>query len=83
MSTLHERLLRWFDHGAPHGDLEDAIAREEAALRAVVELHAPATDEPSLCRTCWNEGAEDYHGWPCSTIKTIAEHLGVEIGETP
>jgi hypothetical protein len=79
VSTLHERLL---DHLR---DLDVVLDEDRydmtepvAALRAVVELHAPASDQPQLCRTCWNEGAEDYHGWPCSTIQAIARELGVD-----
>lgn len=95
MSTLHERLLRWFDAGAPSGDLEDAIAREEAALRAVVELHAPIPcsgfpcfhhDAHNVCKTCGSGtfaiGEPDSTAH-CSTITAIAEALGVQIGETP
>jgi transcriptional regulator with XRE-family HTH domain len=72
--SLHEQLLAAINqHGGPLG--------VGTALRAVAELHAPASDQPQLCRTCWNEGAEDYHGWPCSTIQAIARELGVPEGD--
>ena len=76
-SALHEKLLARL--GNFHAvDWENELMVQQRALRAVVELHAPASDQPQLCRTCWNEGAEDYHGWPCSTIQAIARELGVD-----
>lgn len=86
MSTLHERLLRWFDVGAPDGDLEDAIAREEAALRAVVELHGWSHARGSTylqCDGCPSTSDATMTAWPCPTITAIADALGVETGETP
>ncbi len=82
MSTLHERLLRWFDVGAPDGDLEDAIAREEAALRAVVELHTPRPCNCKDARHVICDGCPG-HAARCVTLATIAGPLGVEIGDTP
>lgn len=93
MTDLHARLLRWFEPGLG-GDLEDAIAHGEAALRAVVELHAPVPcpgvpcfhlDPHDVCKTC---GGSAFYviGKPdstalCSTITTIAEQLGIETGD--
>lgn len=77
MSTLHERLLDEVPGPPSGGDYA-------AALRAVVELHREyvSLSNPirptGLCDEC--DPSEDY---PCTTIRTIAEALGVEIGETP
>lgn len=57
-----------------------------AALRAVVELHAPQDTYPSggstgrpLCFGCdLGLHADDHADWPCATIEAIAEHLGVK-----
>lgn len=56
-----------------------------AALRAVVELHAPVDrgyaidcegcDEPEQPEGC------GYPSWPCSTIQAIADQLGLTEGE--
>ena len=66
-------------------DEDDALAAR-AALRAVVELHEPCTFlrrplAAPICETC--SGDDDLHDepWPCSTIRTIAEALGVTEGD--
>jgi hypothetical protein len=87
VSGLHERLvadLDEFDRLLVHK------IRPVNALRAVVELHAPRpcsrgselcfhSDEHfkcTLCGSAWDVGAVG-EAWPCSTIRTIAEALGV------
>lgn len=85
MSTgLHERLLAVIgQHGGP---LDTG-----AALRAVVELHAPTDTFPggttpigySACVGCDCEGYDWEHpSWPCSTIQVIARELGVDDRES-
>lgn len=84
MSTLHERLA---------AELTDLYTTVPAALpwnlidavRAVVELHAPRQfDGRPCCYGCdRGESAEGPPLWPCRTIDSIADALGVETGETP
>ena len=89
MSTLHERLLTqlgWFDEAlADPGGLINDASDLTAALRAVVELHAPFQRSTlSLgCRAC-STPVHTLPGryvtvvnWPCSTIQAIARELGV------
>lgn len=53
-----------------------------STLRAVVELHAPHTPfVEAICSECNGAHGEDYP-WPCSTIETIADQLGVTDGPT-
>jgi hypothetical protein len=69
---LHQKLLAELDgyESMPQpGGLIDA-------LRAVVELHAPASfthgkDRVAICRACADTNP------PCSTIQAIARELGV------
>lgn len=75
MSDLHERLLHRLEGAAP-----DHEERVEAAVRAVVELHAP---RPCNCREAKHvicAGCPG-HAVVCATRLAIAEALG--IGETP
>jgi hypothetical protein len=81
-STLHEKLLAELDPAVPWD--ADRDERAYAALRAVVELHAPKPymdskpDGIQECRGCEVDGYEwEYPAWPCSTIQTIARELGV------
>ena len=68
LSTEHQRLLTTVD-----SDPGSALA-----LVAVLHLHRPDTE--ALCSECW--GGDDYRlGWPCKTVKTIAEALGVSLVE--
>lgn len=57
-----------------------------AALRAVVELHAPVREGGvfgyNTCSGCDNGSyAIDSPDWPCSTIQVIAEQLGIKDQE--
>lgn len=79
--TLHTRLL------AELAGFEDSDPPDRA-LRAVVALHAPQETFPgsttrigyTACCGCDVEGYEwEYPEWPCSTIRTIAEALGVPL----
>jgi hypothetical protein len=71
MTDLHTRLLA-------------KIAHQEA-LRAVIDLHKPSprtSDDGRviavLCHGCdYADHPQDYADWPCSTIRSIAEALGV------
>jgi hypothetical protein len=80
VSTLHERLLRRLD-----GQRLSA-PKLCAAVRAVVELHAPSPVQYERrlgCQGCESDGDFGPQDWPCETVKIIATSLGVEIGETP
>lgn len=76
MSTLHAGLLVEIDRW-------QIPATHHAALRAAVELHAPIPCGWALCRTpdthrvCKECGRAI--NAPCSTIRVVAEQLGVEI----
>jgi len=74
--SLHQQLLAELDRHDPHG-----LLKLGKALRAVVELHPPAADQPQLCRTCWDEIGEDYRGYPCETVLAIARELGIEASD--
>lgn len=93
MSTLHEQLLAATEPRIAGTVLTSATVNAPlAALRAVVELHAPRPctgmaelcahlDPHNVCTTC---GAADHYviGDPdstarCSTIQAIARELGV------
>jgi hypothetical protein len=86
VSTLHERLLAAIapPAGTPFSDLDPNAWL--AALRVVVELHAPKVhfeeDDSPRCG-CGQDGymAQDGAPWPCSTIQAIARELGVDGGE--
>lgn len=67
--SLHQRLLDAIEH------YEGAMGTRTlvAALRAVVELHAPARYQPEICG---NEVGNAR--WPCETIQAIARELGIE-----
>lgn len=73
--SLHEQLLAAVQPpaGTPLADLDPNSWL--AALRAVVELHAPDTELPNACGTCCCSS------WPCSTVQAIARELGIEAGE--
>jgi len=81
VSTLHERLIA---ATSPLTVAEERTPEElAAALRAVVELHAPVTywrpwvGEPPSCQECLGP-LGDHVAWPCSTIQAIALELGVD-----
>lgn len=81
MSDLHERLLDVAESGHPGDGVDDHEPRLYAAVRAVVESHAPlqvvlagTPDQFVRCPLC--PGG-------CETTEAIAEALGVQIGETP
>lgn len=87
MSTLHEQLVAAAEPALPAGVVitRAIVDRPYAALRAVVELHAPQDrwmGGGSICGNCNGAHGEDWP-YPCSTITAIADALGVEIGETP
>jgi hypothetical protein len=74
-TDLHERLLAVIgQHGGPLGT--------GAALRAVVELHAPEPCNYSHCRNPDTHRVCVHCGQgtnaPCSTIQAIARELGVD-----
>lgn len=57
--------------------LEDAVD----ALTAVFELHIPVSDMSDLvCSDCneWDGAVAHY---PCTTIRTMASQLGIEVAE--
>lgn len=69
MAELHEQLLARVHRGGRLG----------GAVLAVLALHKPwireGHTEPEFCEHCPTEEA-----WPCSTVRAVAEALG--IGET-
>lgn len=88
-ARLHAQLLvelgRPYEIWAP-GNVVTPIARQRAALLAVVELHAPTRFlrrplTTPFCETCSTD--DDLHDvpWPCSTVLTIAQHLGINHGD--
>lgn len=75
--SLHQRLLDAIEH------YEGAMGTRTlvAALRAVVELHAPVEDGFAArrwidCRGCDSQG--EPADWPCSTVRAIAREFGIE-----
>lgn len=76
MTTLHDQLR------ARLGPDPDALVDRsplQAALWAVVELHAPELDRHGcclFCKGCETEGWSE--NWPCPTIRAIARELGME-----
>lgn len=76
VSTLYERLVAELDHALRARGRDEMVA----AVRAVVELHKPVTfwrpwaGEPPCCTVC-----AEHPLWPCSTIRTLAEALGVSV----
>lgn len=85
MSTLHERLLAaTVDDGNVKGCGECGQPHEAmAAVRAIVELHAPKDthygrpDEDDCAGCDWGAYADGPACWPCPTITAIASALGV------
>lgn len=86
MTDLHRRLL---DATNPLTVAEERTPEELAAVvRAVIELHEPVTyrrrplANPE-CESC--SADDDLHDvpWPCSTVRTIAQHLGINHGDQP
>lgn len=79
-ATLHQHLLDRLDWHYT----EEHVAGMEAALRAVVELHAPETHSAGYggiytsCSTC--QVRDDMAPWPCLTIQAIADQLGLTEG---
>lgn len=86
-ADLHRRLLDELDPAAPWDADRDEAAY--AALRAVIELHAPRpyfdhTPDWLICKGCDLDGYDaENPPWPCSTVRTIAEHLGIREGAEP
>lgn len=80
---LYRALVTELDPATPWDS--DRDEHVYAALRAVVELHAPQQlFEGALVRcACGSDGymAQDGAPWPCSTIRTIAEALGITEGD--
>lgn len=90
MSTLHERLLTHLEQPweiwAPV-KAADVLGPQRLALRAVVELHAPIAEHegvpmPPVCVHCTALASALASRswvipWPCSTILTIADKLGL------
>ena len=97
VSTLHERLaakVAAFTEDPPRcaGDRPwfcgaDDYELAVNALRAVVELHAPERHSTFgvLCKECSvvEGNFPRFYAYPCPTTITVAEALGVQIGETP
>lgn len=85
-ADLHARLLDRVTEAALAVE-EDRynMVGEIAALRAVVELHAPVLrfegSEIPVCRGCDKPRMARRPPWPCSTIQTIARELGVDHGQ--
>lgn len=88
MSDLHAQLLAglrdpMYDEGL-FGclDTDTIVSSLAAALRAVVELHAPSRRISGLSgELLWIECAgcrDDAPAWPCPTIQAIARELGVD-----
>jgi hypothetical protein len=80
---LHERLLAELDRLDPH-----RLTTLGKVADAVVKLHAPSDTYPNstirigwtACCGCECSGYEwEYPDYPCSTICTIAEALGVPL----
>ncbi len=75
MSTLHERLIEATSPLRPGTVLRHSnVNAPWAALRAVVELHAPDAESPWACDHCSSLEIP----YPCSTIQAIARELGVD-----
>ena len=77
MTDLHSALLARIHRGDPYG-----VITAWKAVRAAVELHAPRQCDCREAKHIICSGCPG-HAVVCATERTIAEALGVEIGETP
>lgn len=77
-SDLHRALVAEVDDRMAYILGEQLMGRSLVdALRAVVELHVPDPESPWACDHCSTTEIP----YPCSTIRTIAEALGVTEGD--
>jgi hypothetical protein len=80
--SLHQQLLDAVrpPAGTPLSDLDPNSWL--AALRAVVELHAPVFNfegsQIPNCRGCDKPRTARRPPWPCRTVQAIARELGIE-----
>ena len=66
----HDELLARLDLSNEHLIPYKEFEKRNSALRAVVELHKPYSDEGTLmCSYC------DWNSYPCGTIEAIEEEL--------
>lgn len=85
MSTdLHAELLHHLDRIDEDAMGFSAVPTLTAALRAVVELHAPVREGRVFayytCSGCDNGSyAIDSPDWPCSTVQAVAAALGLTV----
>lgn len=89
MSDLHARLLAEIQMHDDDAEGFSTVPTLTAALRAVVELHTPFQRSmlTAACRAC-STPVHTQPGrytavvnWPCSTIRVVAEALGVNDQE--
>lgn len=82
VNTLHEQLLAAvaYEQSETQSWMGEAAAETmAAALRAVVELHAP--DAFGDCSAPCFDSSENPQRHPCETIEVVASALGVETAE--
>lgn len=84
MTDVRQRLADYeYSYADPDGecahDCDDHRGRQApkafAALRAVLELHAPEHEVLPECSHCFAEGDVDHVPWPCPTVQAIATAL--------
>ena len=86
--SIYQQLLHATRPLVGGGRLGVKVNRARAALRAVVELHAPVPHTlhgnliRNVCEGC-DAGAyaEESPDWPCSTVQAVARELGIEAGD--
>jgi hypothetical protein len=55
-------------------------AIDDPLARAILDLHAADTEEHPECEGCEFGGYDaEAPEWPCSTVRLVAEHFGIEL----
>jgi hypothetical protein len=80
--SIYQQLLHATRPLVGGGRLGVKVNRARAALRAVVELHAPVDRGAGpICAGCHLPGISFVWAERCTTVQAIARELGIEAGD--